>query len=61
MSFMNKMRNMFRIGKGSAKQQAGRTTDDPRLEAEGDVDRIDGQLRQAGEHVKDSAHDAFRK
>src|ERR1700677_1150265 len=61
MSFMNKMRNMVRTGKGSAKQQVGRATDDPRLEAEGDVDRIDGQLRQAGEHVKNAAHDAFRK
>jgi uncharacterized protein YjbJ (UPF0337 family) len=32
---------------------------DPDLEAEGDVDRVDGQLRQAGEHVKDAAHDTF--
>jgi uncharacterized protein YjbJ (UPF0337 family) len=48
---------MFRISKGSAKQQAGRATGDPYLKAEGDVDRTDGQLRQAGEHVKD----AFRR
>jgi uncharacterized protein YjbJ (UPF0337 family) len=43
------------IGKG--KQKAGEMTDDERLEAEGRVQRAEGDVKQAGEKVKD----AFKK
>jgi len=43
--------------KGKIKKAAGRATDNPRLEAEGRADQTEGNLKQAGEKVKD----AFKK
>jgi uncharacterized protein YjbJ (UPF0337 family) len=40
--------------KGKAKEAAGRATDDPDLEAEGKGDQAKGDLKQAGEKVKDA-------
>ena len=40
--------------KGKAKQTAGRITDDEDLEAEGTVDKVKGNLKQAAEKVKDA-------
>jgi uncharacterized protein YjbJ (UPF0337 family) len=39
---------------GKAKEAAGRVTDDPDLEAVGHGDHAQGNLKQAGEKVKDA-------
>jgi uncharacterized protein YjbJ (UPF0337 family) len=39
--------------KGKTKQTVGHATDDPDLEAEGEVDESKGKLKQAGEKVKE--------
>jgi uncharacterized protein YjbJ (UPF0337 family) len=39
--------------KGKAKEGAGKATDDKELEAEGHGDQVKGNLKQAGEKVKD--------
>jgi uncharacterized protein YjbJ (UPF0337 family) len=64
MSFMDKLRNRFQMGKGRAKQRAGRATGDPYLEAEGQAERVGGATRQVGEQAKDAGknvRDAFKK
>jgi uncharacterized protein YjbJ (UPF0337 family) len=64
MSFMDKLKNKMQMGKGRGKQEVGRATDNPRLEAEGKGDRIAGSTKQVGEQVKDAGknvRDAFRK
>ena len=40
--------------KGKAKEGVGRATDDPALETEGKADQVKGDLKQAGEKVKDA-------
>jgi uncharacterized protein YjbJ (UPF0337 family) len=55
MGFMDKLRNKLQMGKGRAKQDIGRATDDPYLETEGRADRVGGATRQVGEQVKDAA------
>jgi uncharacterized protein YjbJ (UPF0337 family) len=62
MGFIDKMRNKFMMGRGRAKQDAGRTMNDPYLEAEGQGERVEGAARQVGEQVKDAGknvRDAF--
>jgi uncharacterized protein YjbJ (UPF0337 family) len=59
---MDKLRNKFMMGKGRAKEDAGRAAGDPYLEAEGKSERIEGAGRQVGEQVKDAGknvRDAF--
>ncbi|MCW2934121.1 MAG: CsbD family protein [Actinomycetia bacterium] len=63
MGFMDKMRNRFNMGKGRAKQDVGRATDNPDLEARGQAERIEGAGRQVGEQAKDAGknvRDAFK-
>jgi uncharacterized protein YjbJ (UPF0337 family) len=63
MGFMDKLRNKFTMGRGRAKQDAGRAMGDPYLEAEGQGERIHGATRQVGEQVKDAGknvRDAFK-
>jgi uncharacterized protein YjbJ (UPF0337 family) len=43
--------------KGKVKKNVGRAVGNPRLEAEGQADQTEGDLKQAGEKVKD----AFKK
>lgn len=62
MGFVDKMRNKFKMGRGRAKENVGRATDDPYLEAKGRGERIGGATRQVGEQVKDAGknvRDAF--
>ncbi len=40
--------------KGKVKEGVGRATDDEELEAEGHVDQAKGNLKQAGDKVKDT-------
>ena len=63
MGFMDKLRNKFKMGKGQAKQNAGRAIDDPYLEGRGRRERVEGGARQVGEQVKDTGknvRDAFK-
>jgi uncharacterized protein YjbJ (UPF0337 family) len=57
MTLRNKARNVFQISRGRATEAAGRATADEDLENEGVRDREAGNLKQAGEKVRD----AFRK
>lgn len=64
MGFIDKLRNRFKMGRGRAKQEAGRATGDPYLEAKGQAERIEGAGRQVGEQVKDAGknvRDAFKR
>jgi uncharacterized protein YjbJ (UPF0337 family) len=49
----NKAANKITEVKGKVKQAAGQATDDQDLEAEGKADEAKGNLKQAGEKVKD--------
>lgn len=44
---------------GKAKEAAGDATGNDRLQAEGQGDQAKANAKQAGEHVKDAAKDAF--
>jgi uncharacterized protein YjbJ (UPF0337 family) len=49
----NKAANKVTEVKGKIKKETGRTTDDADLEAEGRAEEAKGDLKQAGEKVKD--------
>jgi len=57
MGFMDKLKNRFTMGRGRAKQEAGRAAGDPYLEAEGRGERVEGGVKQAGERLKDAGKD----
>jgi uncharacterized protein YjbJ (UPF0337 family) len=50
---MDKMKNKAEELTGQGKETAGKATDDPDLQAEGQADQASGNLKQAGEKVKD--------
>lgn len=53
----NRAKNLAEVAKGKVKEAAGKTTGDNQLENDGRVDQMKGNLKQAGEKVKD----AFKK
>jgi uncharacterized protein YjbJ (UPF0337 family) len=53
-SFANKFRDKAQVLRGRIKWDAGEVTGNRRLEAEGKGDKVMGNLRQAGEKVKDA-------
>ena len=57
MGAKNKAADKAKAVKGKIKKTAGKAAGNPRLEAEGRADQTEGNLKQAGEKVKD----AFRK
>ena len=57
MSALDKAKNKAEEMTGKAKEKAGQATGDERLEAEGNVDQTKGNLKQAGEKVKDAFKD----
>jgi uncharacterized protein YjbJ (UPF0337 family) len=57
MEWMNRLKNATQISRGKAKQTAGKVTGNRDLESEGVSDQQWGNLRQAGEKVRD----AFKK
>jgi uncharacterized protein YjbJ (UPF0337 family) len=57
MGIDDKIDNKAQETAGKAKEAAGKATDDEQLEAQGHKDRTAGNLKQAGEKVKD----AFKK
>ncbi|MGH3856146.1 MAG: CsbD family protein [Pseudonocardiaceae bacterium] len=54
MSFVDKCRDKAQVLRGRIKRGAGEATGDRRLEAEGRADEVLGNLKQAGEKVKDA-------
>jgi len=53
MSGMDKIKNKAQELGGDGKEHVGRATGDEQLEAEGHQDQAAGNLKQAGEKVKD--------
>jgi uncharacterized protein YjbJ (UPF0337 family) len=53
MSALDKAKNKAEELGGKAKEHAGQATGDEQLEAEGHKDQAAGNLKQAGEKVKD--------
>ncbi|MGP8002131.1 MAG: CsbD family protein [Streptosporangiaceae bacterium] len=60
MSFLNKVRNRSQIARGRAKQKLGRATGNRRMRMTGVADRIGGNVKQAGEQLKDAGRDMGR-
>ncbi len=54
MSAADKIKNSVESVTGKAKQHVGGATGDRDLQAEGDKDQAKGDLKQAGEKVKDA-------
>ena len=54
---VDKAKNKAQEAKGHVKEAAGKATNDKSLETEGKGDKVKGNLKQAGEKVKD----AFKK
>jgi uncharacterized protein YjbJ (UPF0337 family) len=57
MSTEDKAKNAAEKGTGKIKEKLGKATGDKSLEAEGQADQAKGNLKDAGEKVKD----AFKK
>jgi uncharacterized protein YjbJ (UPF0337 family) len=53
-SATDKAKDKMQSAKGKVKEVAGRATDDRPLEEEGKADQVAGDLKQAGEKVKDA-------
>ena len=53
MGATDKLANKAEELKGQAKQHVGKATDNEQLQGEGKVDEAKGDLKQAGEKVKD--------
>ena len=54
MSASDKLKNTVQTGKGQVKKAAGKATHDRSLEAEGEAEMVAGNLKQAGENMKDA-------
>jgi uncharacterized protein YjbJ (UPF0337 family) len=59
MSWQNKVMNTVEVLRGKAKEAAGRITGNARWEAAGRLGQSRGNLKQAGEKVKDVAKSIF--
>jgi uncharacterized protein YjbJ (UPF0337 family) len=53
-SATDKAKDKAQAAKGKVKETAGKALNDPVLEGEGKADRVKGNLKQAGEKVKDA-------
>jgi uncharacterized protein YjbJ (UPF0337 family) len=54
MSAVDKVKNATQSARGNVKEETGKVTNNPRLEAEGKADSAAGSLKQAGEKLKDA-------
>jgi uncharacterized protein YjbJ (UPF0337 family) len=54
MGLDDKIKNAAQDLTGKTKEGAGKATDNERLEAEGQADQTEANLRKAGENVKDA-------
>ncbi len=59
MGLQDKIANQAQVLKGKAREAAGKITDNPLLEVEGRLDQGEGNLKQAGEKVKDAGNTVF--
>lgn len=59
MSLQGKIANKAEVLKGKVKEAAGRITGNPLMEVEGRLDQGRGNLKQAGEKVKDAGKNVF--
>ncbi len=57
MGWLDKLRNKKDEVSGAAKEQAGKATNDDKMEREGKTDQTKSNLKQAGENVKDAFKD----
>jgi uncharacterized protein YjbJ (UPF0337 family) len=57
MGLMDKADNQADIAKGKVKEGVGDATDNESMQAEGEADQASGNLKQAGEKVKDVFRD----
>jgi uncharacterized protein YjbJ (UPF0337 family) len=57
MGLGDKIENAAQKAKGTAKEKVGETTDDDKLAAEGKVDKMKADVKQAGEKIKDAFTD----
>jgi uncharacterized protein YjbJ (UPF0337 family) len=57
MGWEDKMDNKAEEVKGEAKQHVGKATDNEEMEREGQADQAKGNIKQAGEKVKDAFKD----
>ena len=57
MSATDKAKDKVQAAKGKVKKATGKALNDPYLESEGKAEEMKGNLKQAGEKVKD----AFKK
>jgi uncharacterized protein YjbJ (UPF0337 family) len=53
-STADKVGNKAQEMKGKAKEEAGKALDDPYMAGEGKGDQVAGNMKQAGEKVKDA-------
>jgi uncharacterized protein YjbJ (UPF0337 family) len=53
-SAIDKAKDKAQAAKGHVKETAGKATGNPGLELEGKGDKVSGNLKQAGEKVKDA-------
>lgn len=61
MSFVDKAKNKLEETVGKAKEVIGETTGNEKLQAEGQAEQGKAGLKQAGENVKDTVKDVFKK
>jgi uncharacterized protein YjbJ (UPF0337 family) len=54
MATIDKAKNAAQSTKGKVKEVAGKVTGDDKLRTKGKADQGKGNLKQAGEHVKDA-------
>jgi uncharacterized protein YjbJ (UPF0337 family) len=54
MAAVDKAKNTAERAKGKVKETVGKVTGDDKLRAKGKADRMKGNLKQAGEKVKDA-------
>lgn len=57
MGIVDKAKNAAQKAAGEVKEAVGKRTDDRDLEAEGKKDQVRGDLKNAGEKVKDAFKD----
>jgi uncharacterized protein YjbJ (UPF0337 family) len=54
MGIVDKAKDKAQVAKGEVKEKAGKATKDRSLQAKGKGDKASGNLKQAGEKVKDA-------
>ncbi len=57
MSMTDKIKHAAEKAEGKAKEAVGKHTDDHDLQAEGKRDQVSGDLKNAGEKLKDAVKD----